>query len=330
MQHLSRRAPGATLALSALALAILSASAAHAQVIESFIGLNTSNQLFRFTAPSSGAASSSPIATTNLAGGAGLTSITGVTGTIQSIDFRPSNGLLYGLSSDGAASPTLRLYTLNTATGAASLVSTLTASANGANNAAIAFTNSAYTIDFNPQADALRIVNTDNGNYRISSANFGTGTTFTDSPLVQVNQNPIRGIAYTNNFSGALSTQLYDTSQSNASVFLQSPPNSGSLTPIGSSGFTPSGGDLDTSGVTGASYFAGFGDGGGSFLYRFDNITASTTATALGSFANVGTVNGLAAPIGTAVAPEPGTFALVSFALLPALGIARRRRAKIA
>ncbi len=72
-------------------------------------GVNNKNQLVRFD-------SATPSAITTI----GI--ITGLqpSESILEIDFRPANGLLYGL---GSAS---RLYTINTTTGAATLVGSLT------------------------------------------------------------------------------------------------------------------------------------------------------------------------------------------------------------
>lgn len=119
--------PAVSAGVLCCAAVALTAPAVRAQgITESFIGLTNGNQLFRFSA-STTAAGSAVIPTTNLAGNAGVTTVTGFVGGtqfLQSIDFRPSNGLLYGLTSSfGVGDNGLRLYTINTATGAASLVS---------------------------------------------------------------------------------------------------------------------------------------------------------------------------------------------------------------
>ncbi|WP_309720560.1 DUF4394 domain-containing protein [Armatimonas sp.] len=317
-----------TLPLSLLTLGLLAlAPAAHAQVTESFIGINLNgqsngNQLFRFSASTTAGPSNASIPFTNLAGGAGLTTtITNMTGNLESIDFRPSNGLLYGLTN---ASGTLRLYTIDTTTGAASLVSQLVASTGGANPSATPFADSAYTIDFNPQADALRIVNAAGANYRISSTNLGngSGTTFTDTAL---SQNNIRGIAYTNNVAGATSTRLFDTQSNGSTLFEQTPPNAGTLVAQSSSTGFSLFGDADVSGITDFGYFAGSNFGGLNAFYRFNDINTDATTTQVGTFSGLQFVTGLAAPIGSAsAAPEPGTLALL--ALGGTLVILKRRR----
>lgn len=344
MIRFSNPSPGrrATRALptAAALFAFAAAPAVHAQVTESFIGLNNENALFRFSASTTSGPSTATIATTNLAGNT-ITTTTSVTGFVTgseilaSIDFRPSNSLLYGLTRDDSG--IVRLYTINTTSGAALLVSTLVASTGGTNATATPFANAVYTIDFNPQADALRIVNTSGGNYRISSANLanGSGTTFTDMALSQTG---IQGIAYTNNFAGATSTQLFDTQASGSTLYEQTPPNSGLLVAQpGNTGFSRIG-ETDVSGITGFGYFAGtngVNSADQNAFYRFNNISASAATTQVGTFNrfSLGAVFGFAAPVGPAAtaAPEPGSLSLLGMGLisgLGTLGIARKRRKK--
>lgn len=313
-------------ATAALGLAtVFTASAAKAQ--ENLIGLNFTNQLFRFS-------SNTPGTVTSLGGApASLTNITGLAAGdfIKSIDFRPQTGLLYGLSQTNDTTNIFRLYTIDITTGAASLQSTLTPVAapagQGGSATPVPFSNGAiYTIDFNPVANALRVVNSQGGNYRIGAANLTTGTTFSDMMLSQTG---IAGVAYTNNFAGGTSTQLFDVqteSTGNSTLFLQNPPNAGTLVSQGSTGFDFASGDLDISGVTGLGYYGDFTNR----FYRFDNITGSPTANFVGSFAGVGNVIGIAAPVGTAItaAPEPGTIALLGLGMVGGMGILRRRRSK--
>ncbi|MFL6707495.1 MAG: DUF4394 domain-containing protein, partial [Massilia sp.] len=68
------------------------------------------------------------------------------------IDFRPADGQLYGVGSTG------RVYTLNGATGAATVKSTLAADATDTTLPFAALSGTDFGVDFNPAADRLRIV----------------------------------------------------------------------------------------------------------------------------------------------------------------------------
>src|SRR6185312_5424286 len=78
--------------------------------------------------------------------------ITGTTTNIIDIDYRPANGLLYGLGVDN------RIYTIDTSTGAATQVSSLSNRLSG----------TFFGIDFNPVADRLRIVSDIGQNLRVN------------------------------------------------------------------------------------------------------------------------------------------------------------------
>lgn len=154
--------------------------------------------------------------------------------TLLGIDVRTADGKLYAL---GSAS---RLYTIDTATGAATLVSALRA-ASGDDNPFATLDATGYGIDFNPVADLLRAVNANADNLRIvpsARTPLMAGDVFTDADL-----NPsvpdIRAAGYTNSFTGTTSTTLYVIDTTSDSLFLQgglnsSPsPNTGTLTLVG-------------------------------------------------------------------------------------------------
>ena len=148
--------------------------------------------------------------------------ITGViTGhTLVGLDFRPANGQLYGLgvSSTGMG----QVYTFNLSSGAAVAVGA--GFAMGKNGTAAGF-------DFNPTVDRIRVVTTGGQNLRLNPAD-GT-ISATDGDL-----NPgtpiVSGAAYTNNFAGATSTELFVLD--NEKLYKQNPPNNGTLVEIGNLG----------------------------------------------------------------------------------------------
>lgn len=171
---------------------------------------------------------------------------------LLSIDIRPSNGVLYGLSSAG------RIFTINPDNGAATLAVTLSI----ANNIVNGLTDGKrYQIDFNPQADALRMVSsngsgTQGENYRIPGARLVAGSTdagltVTDTPLTAGFN--IASIAYTNSFANPApaSTRLFNSDFANQRLAQQTNPNGGTLAEIGPfsttfnayGGFDISGGD---------------------------------------------------------------------------------------
>ena len=157
--------------------------------------------------------------------------ITGLQGgeSVLSIDLRPSDGNIYGLTS-GA-----RLYTLNAATGTATLKATLTPAANDP------FTglNGSVTADVSPGADALRVLTTTGQNLAV---NMDTGAVTTTTALnsATVNGFSVTANAYTNSFNGATTATLYNIDTSGDRLLTQGiaantapNPNGGVLTAVG-------------------------------------------------------------------------------------------------
>jgi hypothetical protein len=215
-------------------------------------------------------------------------------GTLIGIDFRPANGLLYGVTN------TSRIYTINTASGAATLVSTITP---------LTFDAGAQSgMDFNPVPDRLRLVGSNNQNLRLNVDTGVLASETGDAPLVYAEGDPnfgadpnITAAAYTNSFPGPPSpadanpptrtTQLFNIDAGLDVLVLQNPPNDGVLTTIGSLGvdfgstagfdiFSPANGSNTAFAVS------------GSTLYSISLSTGA--ATSLGSL-NAGPFIGLAA-----------------------------------
>lgn len=293
---------GLSLAIAALTAATVGslldlAKPAVASTIQ-LIGLDSNNSLIFFDA-------SNPTRQTS------SSSVTGIDGTLLGIDFRPANGLLYGLTN------TNKLYTINPDTGASTFVSTLSTP----------FTSGTQSgFDFNPVPDRLRLVGGNDQNLRV---NVDTGATITDGTLAYAagdanfGNNPnITAAAYTNSFFGGpipgRTTQLFGIDSALDTLVLQNPPNNGTLSTIGSLGvdFEETGGfDIfsPSAGVNTA-YAAS-----GSRVYTINLATGA--ATTLGSLGNRRVI-GLAARS----VPEPtATAALLSMGVVAGLSCYRRR-----
>jgi hypothetical protein len=137
------------------------------------------------------------------------------------IDFRVQDGQLYGVGNGGG------IYTLDTHTAVATLVSQLTVRLDGY----------FFGVDFNPAANALRIISNTGQNLRHPFAGPLAGQTQTDATLNYVAGTPATGLtgaAYTNNdLDPNTGTTLFDIDTALNQVVVQSPPNAGSLVATG-------------------------------------------------------------------------------------------------
>jgi hypothetical protein len=137
------------------------------------------------------------------------------------IDFRVQDGALYGLGDGGG------IYTIDTGTAQALKVTELTVDLQGAS----------FGVDFNPAANALRIISDTGQNLRHPFAGPLQFVTQTDGPLNYTpgtNATGVNGAAYTNNDLDAnTATTLFDIDTMLDQVAIQSPPNNGSLVATG-------------------------------------------------------------------------------------------------
>jgi hypothetical protein len=146
----------------------------------------------------------------------------GLSGRLVGIDWRPADRHLYGLTTSND------IYRIDPATGASTLVSTLTVPFDGDLRSGIAF---------NPQADRLRLVSADGQNLRV---NVVLGATAVDAPLAYARSDRnagkrprIAGAAYTNMVRDAPTTKLFEIDVAQEVLVLQDPPNDGILTTVG-------------------------------------------------------------------------------------------------
>jgi Ca2+-binding RTX toxin-like protein len=151
---------------------------------------------------------------------------------ILGIDFRPANGLLYALGITGAAAPfSGQLYTINTTTGAATLV--------GTGPFSTTLTGTSFGFDFNPVPDRIRLVSDTEENLRL---NPDTGAIAgTDTNLVPAGN--VVGSAYDRNFVTTAATTLFGIDSASDMLVRQGgvdgtpSPNDGVITNIGALGF---------------------------------------------------------------------------------------------
>lgn len=254
------------------------------------IGLTNGTALFRFDTTTPGIDSAA-------------TTITGLSAgdRVLGLDYRPTTSILYGLSSGG------RLYTINAATGAATLASTVSTSLLGTD----------FDISFNPTVDRLRIVGASGQDLRV---NVDTGAATIDGTIAfaagdaNAGRIPaVSAVGYTNQSAGTVTTTtLYDLDLASGVLTTQNPPNNGTLNTIGALGVAGlTSFDIDPStGIAYASSSSGF--------YRVNLATGA--ASLIGGFGTTGVSDFALVPT-----PEPMSLALLGTGVL---GLAWSRRSR--
>ena len=239
--------------------------------------------------------------------------------TLLSIDFRPQDSVLYGYSSGNG------IFSLNlsgvdaAATLVVDLDSVTPASPTATGPLSTFPPSGTISIDFNPAANALRIIDSNDNNYRRS---FASGAFFNDGLIdLAGNGAPISIVAeaYTRNAPNFGTTQLLVVDALTNSLYLQNPPNDGTLSLIGSLGIDiPSSGvGFEISGTT-AAFLSANSDGlGNAELYT---VNVGTGATSL-----IGTIGAPVTDVAAAV-PEPSSIALLL--LGGSAGLLARRRSQ--
>ena len=227
-------------------------------------------------------------------------SITGLVSSSEkllAIDFRPATGQLYGVTNQS------RLYVINQNTGTATAVS-LTPFSPAINGTQIGF-------DFNPTVDRIRLVTSTDQNMRLNPE---TGTVAATDGSINPAGSTVTAVAYTNSVAGAASTILYDIDVENDRLSIQSPPNAGTLTPVGSLGlqaFGEAGFDIapDNSvaiaAIFGRDFEAGEAEESNGNKYRFYYIDLAT-----GAATNAGKTDRVI--VGLAIPSNPVAFAVDS------------------
>ncbi len=227
--------------------------------------------------------------------------------TILGIDLRPATGQIYALGSFN------RLYTLNPSNGQASQVGGVFSSAlNGSN----------FGFDFNPTIDRIRVVSNTNNNY-VLNPNTGalqavaTNVFYANGDVNQGLDPNVVHSAYSNNFVGATTSQLYGL-DTGLDVLVRQANSAGTLNTVGSAGtdLTELGG-FDISGQTGTAYAVVRDNAQVRSTFWTINLTT-------GAGTMVGQVGGGEIITAMTVVPAPSALALTGACLLAG---ARRRRA---
>lgn len=131
------------------------------------------------------------------------------------IDFRPADGMLYGVGNAGG------IYVISTEDATVKLV----------NRLSVALSGTSFGVDFNPVVDRLRIVSDSGQNLRHDIGNTTGNGTIVDTTL---NRTGIAGAAYTNNDDSLMTaTTLFNIDANADEVTIQSPANNGLIATTG-------------------------------------------------------------------------------------------------
>lgn len=192
--------------------------------------------------------------------------------SVLGIDIRPNDAMVYALGSTG------RLYTVDVATGVATLKSTLSADAADTTSPFAGLTGTTFSVDFNPLADRLRVVSNTGQSLRI---NADTGATTTDGTINRVSgAASVVAAAYANSFRGTTTTTLFDFDANTDVLARQTPPNDGTLADVGALGIDVAAGGaaFDIAGGGNAAYAALRSGTSGPFsLYSVSLTTGAVT-----------------------------------------------------
>jgi len=298
--------------------AALLASTSHVRA-EALVALTATNQLITFDSTTPGTLGST-VTISGLAPGDALVGI----------DVRPANNALYGFAVDtgagGAAAGVGRIYSIDAASGVATLSATLAADPADAAPPTpyTSITGSFFGVDFNPVADRLRVVSDSGLNLRI---NVTTGLTQLDGAIAYAAGDANAGTpaqiyasAYTNSVAGAASTTLYNLDGSIGALVTQNPPNNGTLNTVALASLAIfSDVAFDISGQSGVGYVV------------LDGATLSTINLATGDVTQLGGIGtvGAISDIAVLAIPEPAAVSLAALSLSAVISMRRQSRPAI-
>jgi len=221
--------------------------------------------------------------------------ITGLGDTVQGLDFRPGTGQLYALGADRV------IYTINTGTGVATAL-----------GGPLAIEGTLFGFDFNPVADAIRIVSNTNQNYRASPV---TGALLgTDTPVFYPGGATDPDVTANAYLSGSTTQYAIDTF---ADTLVMQANNAGTLTTVGSLGVNV--GARSSFDIVGTDAFVQSGRD----FYRADLLTGRLTAIGRTEDDLFGLAIAIPAPV-----PEPASWAMMILGAGLTGGALRRRGAR--
>lgn len=196
---------------------------------------------------------------------------------ILGIDFRPLNGQLYALGSSS------RIYTINLGTGAATQV--------GSGILSTPLIGTEFGFDFNPTVDRIRVVSDMGQNLRLNPID---GTVAAVDGIINPGTPALSSAAYTDNFAGATTTSLFVIDHNTDKLYLQSPPNAGTLVERGALGINiTSNNGFDIGSKSQIAYLVA-SVGSETKIYTVN--TSNGSATALSTYPNM--VKGFAVGLG--------------------------------
>ena len=141
---------------------------------------------------------------------------------IVGADIRPADNNLYALARSG------KLYAFDLRRAGLLVRATLQADTNDATDPFAELQGEAFGVSFNPVADRLRVIGSGGQNLRV---NVDTGAVTTDTALDR-DAGFLPAATYSNPFAEACRTQLFVLDRSGGELFLQDPPNDGTLSPV--------------------------------------------------------------------------------------------------
>ncbi|MEJ3748999.1 DUF4394 domain-containing protein [Actinomycetes bacterium KLBMP 9797] len=201
--------------------------------------------------------------------------VTGLVGDtfLVGIDVRVQDGKLYGVGNQGG------IYTIGIPSTAATKVSQL----------AVPLYGTKFGVDFNPPADRLRVISDAGQNLRHNLADHSTAEDL--PPNTGTVTRGVTAVAYTNNdLDATTGTTLFDIGTVTDQVFIQSPPNAGSLSATGNLG-------VDATLDAGFDIYSSLTAGKATAVTGFATINPADPPN-VWTFYTINLLNGAALPVG--------------------------------